>query len=159
MDTQPAVARGETLMEPEELLEIAYDVGRDYHRWRPRLSEADGEGNWLPLFRTGLFGVWALGWECLPPGAAYLDHERLRGAVYVARGALTHERARLGDAPRTEEVGAGLGFCFDETFYHRMHPVREAGPTVTVHVFAPAGPEETPGGEEGPWPPLWLGLP
>lgn len=35
-------------------------------------------------------------------------------------------------------MGAGNGFCFDETFYHRMHAVRDVGPTVTVHVFPSA---------------------
>ncbi|AZM87469.1 hypothetical protein [Streptomyces sp. W1SF4] len=158
MDIRPAALRGERTPEPEELLEIAYDVGRDYHRWRPRLAEAGGEGCWLPLHRADALGVWALGWDCLPPGAAYLDHERMRGAVFVARGALTHERARLGNAPHTDEVGAGNGFCFDETFYHRMRPVGEAGPTVTVHVFALTAPEAV-AGHDPACPALWLGLP
>ncbi|MFD3875040.1 hypothetical protein [Streptomyces sp. NPDC058623] len=70
----------------------------------------------------------------MPAGTGHLDHEGVRGAVFVARGALTHQHARLGCAPHPEEVGAGNGFCVDETLYHRRHAVRDAGPTVTVHV-------------------------
>ncbi|MFD0378967.1 hypothetical protein [Streptomyces sp. NPDC127112] len=159
METQPTVRRSDgPLPEPEELMEIAYEVGRDYLRWRPRLSEADGEGNWIQLFRADRIGVWAISWQHMPPGTGFLDHEQVRGAVYVARGALTHERARLGTAPHTTEIGAGNAFCFDETFYHRMHAARDAGPTVTVHVFAtPAAPAADDDGATGPA--LKLGLP
>ncbi|WP_123995921.1 MULTISPECIES: hypothetical protein [Streptomyces] len=67
-------------------------------------------------------------------------------------------RPRLGSAPHTTDIGAGNAFCFDETFYHRLHAVREAGPTVTVHVFAmPDGPASE---RDGPaFPALRLGLP
>ncbi|RSS78522.1 hypothetical protein [Streptomyces sp. WAC06614] len=145
------------LLEPEELLEIAYEVGRDYARWRTRLAEPDGEGSWTRLFRAGRLGVWAIGWHRMPPGTGYLDHEQVRGAVYVARGAITHERARLGSPPHVVEVCAGRGFCFDETFYHRIHAVRDAGPTVTVHVFATAFPPTSVPEDVGPA--LRLGLP
>ncbi|MEU3407091.1 hypothetical protein ABZ766_24540 [Streptomyces sp. NPDC006670] len=159
METQPVVRRPDgPLPEPEELMEIAYEVGRDYLRWRPRLAQPDGEGNWIQLFRADRIGVWAISWQHMPPGTGYLDHEQVRGAVYVARGALTHERARLGSAPHTTEIGAGNAFCFDETFYHRMHAVREAGPTVTVHVFAT--PDAAASEGDGPVrPALRLGLP
>ncbi|MEU6865904.1 hypothetical protein ABZ924_22070 [Streptomyces sp. NPDC046876] len=159
MDTQLTALRSrEMLLEPEDLLEIAYEVGRDYPRWRSRLAEADGEGSWIQLFRDGRLGVWAIGWHCMPPGAGYLDHEQVRGAVFVARGALTHEHARLGSAPHVVEVGAGNGFCFDEALYHRMHPVRDAGPTVTVHVFATPS-RQTSQGDGSACPALRLGLP
>ncbi|MFF1411288.1 hypothetical protein ACFVX6_16125 [Streptomyces sp. NPDC058289] len=143
-------------MQPEELMDVAYDAGRDYPSWRVRLAKSGGEGIWIRLFRCRDFGVWAINWDDMPPGTGYLDHEGVRGAVFVARGALTHERARLGCAPRAEEVGAGKGFHFDETFYHRMHAVRDAGPTVTVHVFGSAdvGDGAAPGA-----PTIDLGLP
>ncbi|MFE5491401.1 hypothetical protein ACFQ7Z_15850 [Streptomyces virginiae] len=144
-------------MEPEDLLDVAYDAGRDYPSWRVRLADAQGESLWIRLFKAGNFSVWALGWSSMPPGTAYLDHEGVRGAVFVARGAITHERVRLGCAPHPEEVGAGQGFCFDETFFHRMHAVRDAGPTVTVHVFAPVDPDGGGGPVGGPV--LGFGLP
>ncbi|MFD6874617.1 MULTISPECIES: hypothetical protein [unclassified Streptomyces] len=145
-------------MEPEDLMEIAYDAGRDYLKWRVRLSKSDGECIWIRLLRVGDFGVWALSWNSMPAGTGYLDHEGVRGAVFVARGALTHEHARLGCAPHPEEVGAGNGFCFDETLYHRMHAVRDAGPTVTVHVFASAEPNGAHDAAQST-PILGLGLP
>ncbi|MER7764580.1 hypothetical protein [Streptomyces sp. NPDC097619] len=123
--------------DPSELLEIAYEVGRDFPRWRARVTEAEGEGSWVQLFRSGHLRVWAVAWDRLPPGTCYLSHERIRGAVYVARGTLVHERARLGDPPHTTRVPAGSGFSFDETFYHRMHPPTGTGPTVSVHAFTP----------------------
>ncbi|MFF5448044.1 hypothetical protein [Streptomyces sp. NPDC012888] len=153
MRTEPAGLPSSGLLpEPEELLEVAYEVGGDYPRWRARLAEPEGEGSWVRLLRDGRLGVWAIAWDRMPPGTAFLDHERIRGAVFVARGALVHERARLGDPPHVDEVGAGNGFCFGETLYHRMHPVGEAGPTVTVHVFA----ADSAGGSV---PALRLGLP
>ncbi|MFJ4862858.1 MULTISPECIES: hypothetical protein [unclassified Streptomyces] len=140
MEKRLAALPGEDFfcVEPGELLDIAYNAGRYYPTWRVRLAASDGEGIWIRLYSAGGFGVWALSWNRMPPGSGYLDHEGVRGAVFVARGALAHERARLGCAPHAEEVGAGKGFSFDETFYHRMHAVRDAGPTVTVHVFASA---------------------
>ncbi|MFC9341600.1 hypothetical protein ACFT0G_28620 [Streptomyces sp. NPDC057020] len=135
---EPASTSTRELLRPEALLDVAHDAGRDYARWRVRLAGADGESLWIRLFEAGDISVWALSWSSMPPGTAYLDHEGVRGAVFVARGSLLHERARLGCAPHPEEVGAGQGFCFDENFYHRMHAVGDAGPTVTVHVFASA---------------------
>ncbi|MFF3623240.1 hypothetical protein [Streptomyces sp. NPDC002467] len=158
MNARVTALPGGRLIEPEELLEIAVDAGRDYLRRQWRLAERDGERSWVRLFRADGLGVWALGRHSLPPRTAYLDHERIRGAVFVARGALTHARARLGSAPHTDEVGAGRGFRFDETFYHRMHAVRDAGPTVTVHVFASPGPDAVDY-DGPPDPALRLGLP
>ncbi|CAM5264924.1 hypothetical protein [Streptomyces avidinii] len=143
---------------PEEFLEIAFDVAHDYGRWRPLLLRGHGESSWIQVFRTGDVGVWVLARNVLPPGSAFLDHEQVRGAVCVARGALHHERARLGSTPHLEEVGAGRGFCFDETFFHRLQAVPEAGPTVSVHVFALAGPAMSYG-QIGSRPALSLGLP
>ncbi|MCB5164275.1 hypothetical protein LG634_05405 [Streptomyces bambusae] len=136
MERQPAPRASGVLPEPEELLTIACDVGRDYTRWRPRLTDAQQDRSWILLYRSGPLGVWAVGWHHMPPGTCYLDHEGIRGAVYVARGTLTHERVRLGSAPHTREFGPSTGFCFDETFYHRMRAAHDAGPTVSVHVFA-----------------------
>ncbi|MGW7331680.1 hypothetical protein ACWGIU_24460 [Streptomyces sp. NPDC054840] len=76
----------------------------------------------------------------------------------MARSALHHERARLGSTPHLEEVGAGRGFCFDETFFHRVQAVPEAGPTVSGHVFALADPAMGDG-QVGSRPALSLGLP
>lgn len=139
-------------------MDIAFDVGREYPRWRVLLTESHDESIWIQLARAGDFGVWALSWNNMPAGTGYLDHEGVRGAVFVARGALTHERAPLGCAPHPEEVGAGKGFCFDQTFFHRMHAVREAGPTVTVHVFASADLDDSQRAAHGS-PSLGLGLP
>lgn len=148
MTGQQVVVPGQ-VAQPEELLNIAYDAGRDYPSWRLLLTESGDESIWIQIFRAGGFGVWALSWNSMPPGTGYLDHEGVRGAVFVARGALTHERARLGCAPHPEEVGAGHGFCFDQTFYHRMYAVPDAGPTVTVHVFASADLDNPPNGAGG----------
>lgn len=130
---------------PEELLLMAREVGHDYPRWRSRLTAPADEGSWVRLFRAGPLGIWAVDWDRVPPGTCYLDHERVRGAVWVARGALAHECARFGSAPRTTRVPAASGFCFDETFYHRMRALDDAGPTVTVHVFASLLPPPPPG--------------
>lgn len=158
MDRRLVAPTKSLLVQPGELMDIAYDAGRDYPSWRVRLATSCGEGIWIQLFVGRDFGIWAISWDCMPPGTGYLDHEGVRGAVFVARGALTHERARLGCAPHVEEVGAGKGFCFDETFYHRMHAAPDAGPTVTVHVFPSAdvgvGDAAAPGA-----PTVGLGLP
>ncbi|MER7760709.1 hypothetical protein [Streptomyces sp. NPDC097619] len=122
------------------------------------MADADGESRWIRLFRAADVVVWALSWSSLPAGTTYLDHEGVRGAVFVARGGLAHERARLGCAPHSEQVGAGHGFCFDETFFHRMYAVADAGPTVTVHVFE-AAPFDTGSTSERCDPVLGLGLP
>ncbi|MFI8101115.1 hypothetical protein [Streptomyces sp. NPDC086023] len=142
MDRRPAVRSSTALPPPEELLGIARQVGRDYLRWRERLTASEDEGSWVQLFRAGPLGVWAVGWDRVPPGTCYLAHEDVRGAVYVARGTLLHERVRFGSAPHSTQVSAGDGFCFDETFYHRMQAAREHGPTVSVHVFAAEPPDD-----------------
>ncbi|MFF8556803.1 hypothetical protein ACF058_28735 [Streptomyces sp. NPDC015501] len=53
------------------------------------------------------------------------------------RGAIRHEHLRLGQRPVGDRGPTGEGFCFDETFIHRMRREPEAGPTVTIHAYSP----------------------
>ncbi|WP_156051442.1 cupin domain-containing protein [Allokutzneria albata] len=50
---------------------------------------------------------------------------------------MRHEHLRLGERPVGYAVSAGQGFCFDETFIHRMRKEPGAGPTVTIHAYSP----------------------
>ncbi|CAL9370164.1 hypothetical protein SUDANB1_00848 [Streptomyces sp. enrichment culture] len=47
------------------------------------------------------------------------------------------EHLRLGHRPVGERVPVGEGFCFDETFIHRMRREPGAGQTVTIHAYWP----------------------
>ncbi|MFC8791660.1 hypothetical protein [Streptomyces cinereoruber] len=53
------------------------------------------------------------------------------------RGAIRHERLRLGRRPVGDRVPAGEGFCFDETAVHRMRREPGSGATVTAHAHSP----------------------
>jgi hypothetical protein len=67
----------------------------------------------------------------------YHDHDRSRGAVYVAEGAIRHEHLRLGFRPVGTAIPSGETFVFDETYIHRMRCEPGSGPTVTVHAYSP----------------------
>ncbi|MEV7745225.1 hypothetical protein [Streptomyces griseorubiginosus] len=55
----------------------------------------------------------------------------------MAHGAIRHEHLRLGHRPVGDRVPACEGFCFDETFVHRMRREPDGGRTVTIHACSP----------------------
>ncbi|AVT28332.1 hypothetical protein C6361_01160 [Plantactinospora sp. BC1] len=87
--------------------------------------------------RAGCQGIWAISWMADQHDTGYHDHHASKGAVFVVRGAIRHERLRLEGEPEGEAVRAGEVFCFDETFIHRMRREPGAGETVTIHAYSP----------------------
>ncbi|MFI8166154.1 cysteine dioxygenase [Streptomyces sp. NPDC085931] len=127
---------GRTL-DGQELQELAAAVAGSEELWTGLLEHRTDDRGYAEIFLDRHVGVWVLEWTADDHDTGYHDHDRSAGAVHVARGAIRHEHLRLGNRPVGDRVPAGEGFCFDETFIHRMRREPEAGPTVTIHAYSP----------------------
>ncbi|KAA0940245.1 cupin domain-containing protein [Streptomyces apricus] len=125
------------LLEPRELLELARGVGEQEDAWQECLGGCAQERSYASYFLNEYVGVWIIEWREDAHDTGYHDHDRSCGGVHVARGAIRHEKLRLGQRPVGTRVDAGDGFCFDRTAIHRMRREPGAGPTVTVHAYSP----------------------
>ena len=125
------------LLDLEELQKVARAVAEDEKFWRDALTQEPDRRTYVEVFTGDHLGVWAISWMADDHDTGFHDHDRSRGAVHVARGAIRHEHLRLGERPTGTTVPAGQGFCFDETFIHRMRGAPGTGPTVTIHAYSP----------------------
>jgi hypothetical protein len=121
----------------QELQKVARAVAEEEGLWADLLQHRTDDRGYAEVFLDEHLGVWPLEWMNDDHDTGYHDHDRSAGAVHVARGAIRHEHLRLGHRPVGDRVPAGEGFCFDETFIHRMRREPGAGPTVTIHAYSP----------------------
>ncbi|UJW28490.1 hypothetical protein L3Q67_24775 [Saccharothrix sp. AJ9571] len=121
----------------DELREIAAKVAEQSSLWRDGLVQTSRERTYVDVFTNDYLGVWAISWVEHAHDTGFHDHDVSGGAVHVVEGAIRHEHLRLGDRPVGKAVHAGEGFCFDNTFIHRMRPEPGAGATVTIHAYSP----------------------
>ena len=117
--------------------DLAQRVAEDEHLWSDALEQTTDHRSYVDVFTNEHVGVWAISWMADTHDTGYHDHDRSRGAVHVARGAIRHEHLRLGYRPVGRVVEAGDGFRFDETVIHRMRPEPGHEPTITVHAYSP----------------------
>ncbi|GAA2285983.1 hypothetical protein GCM10010145_39770 [Streptomyces ruber] len=125
------------VLDGQELQSVARAVAEAEELWTDLLPHRTGERGYAEVFLDEHLGVWVLQWTSDDHDTGYHDHDHSAGAVHVARGAIRHEHLRLGHRPVGTRVPTGEGFCFDETFIHRMRREPGAGPTVTVHAYSP----------------------
>ena len=137
MTTEPPFRTPDRPLEAHELADIARNVARRPDLWHDHLDRDRSERTYTEVHTSEHLGVWAISWMNDDHDTGYHDHDRSRGAVHVAEGAIRHEHLRLGEEPVGEAVPAGRGFRFDETAIHRMRAEPGAGPTVTIHAYSP----------------------
>jgi hypothetical protein len=122
---------------PEELEKIAALVGQTPELWDDDLRRTTAERTYVDVFTNEYLGVGAISWMADGHDTGFHDHAQSCGAVYVAHGAIRHERLRIGDRPVGRAVPEGETFRFDSTCIHRMRREPDAGPAVTVHAYSP----------------------
>jgi len=124
-------------LDPEELRTIVKAVSERLDLWTDALRQTTRERTYAEVHTSDHLGVWAISWMADDHDTGYHDHHGCNGAVVVVRGAIRHERLRLEGNPDGTAVHAGDGFCFDDTFVHRMRREPGAGETVTIHAYSP----------------------
>lgn len=124
-------------LDGRELQKLAATVVGVEEVWTDLLEYPTDDRGYAEIFLDEHVGVWVLEWTDDERDTGYHDHDRSAGAVHVARGAICHEHLRLGQRPVGDRVPTGEGFCFDETFIHRMRREPGSGPTVTIHAYSP----------------------
>ncbi|MEW9547443.1 hypothetical protein [Nonomuraea sp. NPDC050783] len=137
MGTELPFVPPDRLLPPAKLQQVARAVAGRPALWRDGLDREADRRTYVEVFTSDHLGVWAISWMADDHDTGFHDHDRSCGAVHVAQGTIRHEHLRLGERPVGVAVPAGEGFCFDETFIHRMRRDPGAGPTVTVHAYAP----------------------
>ncbi|GAB2642544.1 cupin domain-containing protein [Kribbella swartbergensis] len=112
-------------------------MGRQRSLWEDKLRQTQDERTYAEVFASEHLGVWAISWMAEDHGTGYHDHDRSRGAVFVAKGTIRHEHLKLGRQPVGRAVPSGETFSFDETFIHGTRREPNAGDTVTIHAYSP----------------------
>lgn len=120
-----------------ELRALAVRVGANPDLWTSRLPRESEERTYTGVHWSDHLGVWAISWMAPDHDTGFHDHDRSRGAVFVAEGAICHEHMRTDGTTDRTLVRAGDSFVFDETAIHRMRFDSLAGSAVTIHAYSP----------------------
>lgn len=119
---------------PQELRQVATDVARRAHLWRPLVAFNDDKRHYASLHRDAHVDVWVLCWTDAND-TGWHDHDISSGAVAVAEGTLVEHNLTVG-APLVEtEVPTGMAFCFGTEHIHRLTATSYG--SVSIHAYSP----------------------